>query len=1687
MNRSSLPLSYPWLRPLRLLAVPALLGGAVLLLDPYGGSSAAKAQAPPPSESAKVETTSAVSFAESALVSELPPAEAKLPDTGLGGIAAISAEESEIVLELPMFPLPRSENANLTAGVPLQEAASIVAALPGATMPAPLVSFEGQSCQDNFNAFGFRLSPPDTNGDVGPNHYVQMVNLLTRVYDKTGAPLTAPFKLSSLFAPIGGQCAASDQGDVIVLYDPLADRWVLSQFAFAGTSTPPYHECVAVSKTGDPTGAYYLYDFVLPGSEFPDYPKLGVWPDAYYMSTNQFYLGGSFDGTGAFAFDRSKMLAGDPTAGLVYFNMNLAVIPDIGGVLPSDLDGLVTPPTGRPNTFAYFLATEFGDPFDALKLFDFHVDWINPANSTFTQRSESPIAVAAFNPLSPSGRDDILQPPPATNSAALDSISDRLMHRLQYRNTPAGQSLVVTHSVNVTGSTTLGTYRSGIRYYQLTDVGGGFAVTEQATFDPVDGHSRWMGSAATDNSGNLAVGYSVSSLTKFPSIRYAGRLATDPPGGLYQGENELIAGTGVQRDSGSRWGDYSALMVDPADDCTFWYTTEYYTAASQASSTVGWLTRIGSFRFPSCMPPPQGTLAGTVTNANNSAPVNGASIALTDGYFASTSGTGNYSMVMAPGTYTATASKFGYLSASAVVVVAGGGVTIQDFALTPLPVMAASGSSLVAEGFSPSNGAIDPAETVTVNFTLKNIGPGDTINLMATLLPTGGVTNPDGPTTYGVVVGSGGTGTQPFTFTADPSLSCGGQLIATLHLQDGAMDLGNVTYSFNLGAQTVSLMENFDGVVAPALPAGWTATVATGSSGNNWRTAASSADTAPNTAFVPDVASVHDVRLNSLGFTTPVAGAQLSFRNNYATESGYDGGVLEISINGGAFIDILAAGGSFVSGGYNRTLSTGFSNPLPGRQAWSGSSGGYLTSVVNLPAASAGQNVQLRWRFGSDSSVGGTGWRVDTIVVSSAFTCTYDLFAHGSSIVEECYAPANNALDPNEKATVDFALRNLGSASTTNLVATLLATGGVTDPDGPHAYGAIAGAGGIGTQVFSFRVDPGMNCGDQLVATLQLQDGAFDLGTVSYNFTLGVLTVSLSENFDGAVAPAIPAGWTATVASGLSTNNWRTVNTSPDTAPNTAFVPDVASVHDVRLHSPVFAVLGPGGRISFRNNYATESGYDGGVLEISLNGGAFADILTAGGSFIAGGYNRTLSTGFSNPLPGRQAWSGSSGGYITTEVNLPAAAAGQNVQLRWRFGSDSSVASTGWRVDTIVVFGNFVCAINGDPLVGVSPGAQTVQYSDPIAPVSIQADDCSLDVLSISTQWNKDGGTFTAGLPASLSLAENGCSSGLCEWTLSGNMYEGPGTYVLRATIADDEGGSSNADITVVVVQEDARVTYTGALFASTSTTTSNIAYVTLAATVQDVTAVPADPDYDADPGDVRNATVTFVDSDNFDAVLCTASVGLVSMGDTLTGTATCIWTANLGSADSISPRVGIIVGHYYTRDSTADDVIVTVSRPLAANFISGGGYLRLTNSAGLKAGDVGSKNNFGFSVKYTKTGRNLQGSMNTIVRRTETDGLHIYQIKGTAMTSLSTQVSTGKAVFNGKVNIKDITNPAAPFSVDSNATLQVTMDDNGEPGSTDTMGITIWNKDGGLWYASKWDGVKTVEQLLDGGNLVVH
>lgn len=305
------------------------------------------------------------------------------------------------------------------------------------------------------------------------------------------------------------------------------------------------------------------------------------------------------------------------------------------------------------------------------------------------------------------------------------------------------------------------------------------------------------------------------------------------------------------------------------------------------------------------------------------------------------------------------------------------------------PIIAAGSATLTAEGCVPNNAVIDLGETVTVSFCVINTGTANTTNLVGTMQASGGVTPISGPQNYGVVTFGGPAVCRSFTFR-NTSNVCGGTITVSIQIQDGATALGIATWTFTLGTTVVSSSQNFDGVVAPALPAGWTATNATGPA-PLWVTSNTGAPTPasvslPNALFIDDPALASDKLIQTPLFT-PGIGARVSFANNFNLESTFDGGVLEISVSGGAYQDIITAGGSFAAGGYTGVISTSFGNPLAGRNAWTGSSGGFITSTANLPAGTAGFPCRLRFRMGSDNSVAKTGWRVDNFSVSQPSCC----------------------------------------------------------------------------------------------------------------------------------------------------------------------------------------------------------------------------------------------------------------------------------------------------------------------------------------------------------------------------------------------------------------------------------------------------------------------------------------------------------------------------------------------------------------------------------------------------------------------------------------------------------------------------------------------------------------------------
>lgn len=584
--------------------------------------------------------------------------------------------------------------------------------------PTPPLTQSFQGLGNGQYGFSITSAPPDTEGTVGATQYVQWVNTSFAVFNKsTGALIAGPTAGNTLWSGFGGGCQTNNDGDPIVLYDKIAQRWIFSQFS---VSTTPYLQCIAVSTTSDATGAYNRYSFQY--TNFDDYPKMGVWPDAYYETFNMFAGGTTFVGADACAYDRSAMLAGS-AATQVCFQQGTAV----GGLLPSDLDGTTPPPAGSPNYMLYFGTNN-------LNLFKFHVDFATPANSTFT--GPTVINVAAFSPLCGGGT---CVPQPSVTQQ-LDSLADRLMYRLAYRNFGTHESLVVNHSV-VAGS------GGGVRWYELQNPSGTPSLAQQSTFAP-DSNYRWMGSVAMDHVGDMALGYSVSSSSLSPSVRFTGRLSTDPASTM-ETEVNIISGSGSQNAGLSRWGDYSAMQVDPVDDCTFWFTEEYMAT----TGSFNWNTSIANFKFPGC----------------------------------STTQTPDFTVAAAPssltipqgsnGTSTITVSSLNGFNAATTLTASGlpTGVTAA-FSTNPV-TPPANGNATSTLTLTASSTATTGTATVTITGTSGSTTHTTTITLTVNTAAQPNFTIGASPSS--LTIAQGGNGTSTITITSQNSFNSATTLSAT--------------------------------------------------------------------------------------------------------------------------------------------------------------------------------------------------------------------------------------------------------------------------------------------------------------------------------------------------------------------------------------------------------------------------------------------------------------------------------------------------------------------------------------------------------------------------------------------------------------------------------------------------------------------------------------------------------------------------------------------------------------------------------------------------------------------------------------------------------------------------------------------------------------------------------------------
>lgn len=476
-------------------------------------------------------------------------------------------------------PIRLNPNASASLGLSVDGA---LQSTPGPAHPAT-VGAPKDGLGSNFPNFQIENAPPDTSGAVGKTQFVQWVNTSFAIFDKaTGNRLLGPIKGRFLWQGLGGPgtpvpCEVNNDGDPVVSYDRVANRWVLSQFSVSGGT---FAQCIAVSETSDALGRYHRYEYEEPA--FNDYPHMGVWRDAYYFSYNMFE---GLSGARACAYDRKKMMVGDPTATEQCFQLGLPFF----GILPADADGRRFAPVGRPNYFV-------GLGNNSLLIWKFHVDFANPVNTTMgtgpTHQPNAMIPVARFN-LACSGTGDTCVPQPGT-SHQLDSLGERLMFRLAYRKFTSREALVLNHTVDIGPPTG----RTAIRWYEIRNPDAAQpTIFQQGTFSPDSTH-RWMGSIAMDKVGNIGLAYSISGTSVKPGVAFTARAPTDPPG-IMGAESVIKAGGGIQDTPSrhlSRWGDYSGLTVDPVDDCTFWFTTEF----QGANGVFNWRTTIAKFKLNSC-------------------------------------------------------------------------------------------------------------------------------------------------------------------------------------------------------------------------------------------------------------------------------------------------------------------------------------------------------------------------------------------------------------------------------------------------------------------------------------------------------------------------------------------------------------------------------------------------------------------------------------------------------------------------------------------------------------------------------------------------------------------------------------------------------------------------------------------------------------------------------------------------------------------------------------------------------------------------------------------------------------------------------------------------------------------------------------------------------------------------------
>jgi hypothetical protein len=800
-------------------------------------------------------------------------------------------------------------------------------------MPAPGISFNGMNKASNGNGW-----PPDTNGDVGPDHYIQSVNTSLAIYNKTtGALITAP-TFNTFFTGTGTPCDTSNSGDPVVVYDRFEDRWVVTDF-YVGD---PYYECIAISKNGDPvSGGWWMYGVQISSTSMNDYPKVGVWRDGYYFSFNMFAEpNDDWDGVQVWAFEKTPMLSGGAIKSVKFL---LSGASGYGSLLPSH--ALSLPPVGAPNYFASVA------PPDRFQIWEFLPNWTTPPASTFTGPTELTVAEFAIAASVPQRNSSIL----------LDSLSFRPMMQLIYREVNGNQAIWLNHTVASQGV-------AGVRWYEVRDPGGSPQIYQQGTYQPDTKH-RWMGSLAVDMDGNMAVGYSVSSATMYPAIRYAGRLAGETPGLLPQAEATLYQGNGSQT-STTRWGDYSAMSIDPDDDCTFWYTTEYYSVTG-----TNWQTRIGSFKFPSCGQP-KGTLQGSVLNAITLEPVAGVSVtgtSITQTLTTVTDENGFFSMAVAPGDFSLSAGPMqpAYptpASASNLTVIQSAATT-QDLYLAPVPNLVEMDISIDDNVLMGNNNTFpEPKESGLILWeTIENTG-AITSTVSSAILEslTPGVFIHQANAAYPqIAAGQNQLNQTPYLFSIDQSVPCGSDIAFRKTVID---QYTTYLLDFKLNAAIPYPFEDVFNDTVEGGNLGWTSS----GTNNTWGITTSAAYSpshswtdSPSASYLNNT----DSALRSPAFNlSGKRNIRISGWSRYSLEAGYDFIYLEYSLNGGS---------TWSGTGAALEVFNGYQND-------------WQMFSLDAPQLTNQPNVALRFHFISDGGVTDDGFYFDNFSISyEPYDCLY--------------------------------------------------------------------------------------------------------------------------------------------------------------------------------------------------------------------------------------------------------------------------------------------------------------------------------------------------------------------------------------------------------------------------------------------------------------------------------------------------------------------------------------------------------------------------------------------------------------------------------------------------------------------------------------------------------------------------